>query len=77
MKIKKYVHPASLKPEKVTWAKKGIPVGRKPERAVQAKVRDGKRITMSHWITLRSDLSINCQAQMASLNLISFRQAAK
>ena len=38
--IKKSVHPASRKPEKVAWAKMGIPVDSKPERAVQEKVKD-------------------------------------
>ena len=37
---KNSVHPASRKPEKAAWAKMGIPVDWKPERAVQAKVRD-------------------------------------
>ena len=39
-KWKKSVHPASRKPEREAWAKKGIPVDWKPERAVQEKVRD-------------------------------------
>ena len=38
--MEKSVHPASRKPEKEAWEKKGIPVDRKPERAVQAKFRD-------------------------------------
>ena len=38
--MEKYVHPASRKPEKAAWAKMGISVDWKPERAVQAKVRD-------------------------------------
>ena len=37
---KKIVHPASRKPEKAAWAKKGIPVDWKPESAVQQKFRD-------------------------------------
>ena len=37
---KKTVHPTSQKPEKAAWEKKGIPVDRKPERAVKEKVRD-------------------------------------
>ena len=40
MKMKKFVHPASRKPERAAWAKMGIPVDWKPERAVQAKDRD-------------------------------------
>ena len=38
--IQKIVHPASRKPEREAWAKKGILVDRKPEKAVQAKIRD-------------------------------------
>ena len=40
--------------ERATWAKKGFPVNRKPERAVQEKVRELKRMTMSRRITLRT-----------------------
>ena len=40
MKWEKTVHPASRKPEKAAWAKKGIPVAWKPERAVKEKIRD-------------------------------------
>ena len=59
--MKKSVHPASRKPAKAAWAKMGIPVDRKPERAVQAKVRDKKRTAMSrHLVTClqEEDLSV-------------------
>ena len=46
-----FVHPASRKLERATWAKMGILVGWKPERAVQEKVKDWKRMTMSREIT--------------------------
>ena len=39
-KWKKFVQSASRKPEKEAWAKIGIPMDWKPERAVQAKIRD-------------------------------------
>ena len=42
--MKKNVHLASRKPEKAAWTKKGIPMDRKPERAVQAKIRDKTKI---------------------------------
>ena len=54
-KYNKFIHSTSRKPEKMAWARKGIPVDRKSERAVQAKVRDLKRTTMSrHLITCLS-----------------------
>ena len=37
--MKKTIHPTSRKSEKEAWEKKGI-LDRKPERAVQAKIRD-------------------------------------
>ena len=36
----KIIQPATRKPEKAAWAKEGIPMDWKPERAVQAKIRD-------------------------------------
>ena len=53
---RKNVHRASRKPEKATWAKKGIPVDWKPERAVQAK--EGlKRTTASSMIVCALDIT--------------------
>ena len=59
---KKPVHPASCKPEREACAKKGIPVDRKPERAVQEKVRELRRMTMSRWIILQTIFSIDQSA---------------
>ena len=75
--LKKFVHPASRKTEKEAWAKKGVPVDWKPERAVQEKVRGIKRITMSRWIILRPDLRIDYQARTTPTNLINFRPSSK
>ena len=51
---KKFVHPASQKPERAAWAKRGFPVDRTPERAIQAKIRELKRMTMSRRITSKT-----------------------
>ena len=51
---------------------------RKPERAVQAKFRDLKRMTMSRWITLQPIFSFNYQAQVVLLiNPVNFGQAQR
>ena len=52
----KIIHPASRKPEKATWAKKGIPVDWKPERAVQEK-EGMKRTTASGMIVRALDMT--------------------
>ena len=67
MKWKKSVQPASRKPEKAAWAKKGIPVDWKPERAVQEKIRD--------WCVTLCLVGSSCNQTSVSTIQLGWRQS--
>ena len=65
--MKKFVHPASRKPEREAWAKKGIPVDWKPESVSLCPIGSPCDQTSV----------IRYQAQTVPINPVSFGQATK
>ena len=64
--MKKYVHPASRKPEKAAWAKMGIPVDRKPGLDLEARVLDFRGAYLAHLLVFLSDSKTNSSLKIVT-----------